>query len=389
MILPGTALVLSIQLTLCIGSDPTKEAFLNPHVSRRPEGSAAAFDIPVYSAHPDSGLSRPDFERIVRLGIPTIFSNVARDWSDMRGLSCEDFSSRWPDASMRAEYTGKSESEVFLKLGDKRWLNDTKAPKGVLSPTADCDDAEAKGSRPDVAPFVWHVKDRVSRAIKREIAAMSKGFHFLSSDSLIDAHSRDSMEFWFQQVGAGTFAHNDGYCHSVFSVQLRGQKKWRLMLAPEIKNLSRDVFDEFDSGIYDSVHKWAPDVEYTLQEGDGILFPPGYMHETRTVAGPSESDSCATSVTFNIPLPMPSRFVREFLPRFSVSREIHQCMRRWESFVTRRQTQSLGRDLLPTPLSLEPLLTLSSRQSTQTVTTLSHKTRWKRISRIKRVNSKI
>ena len=76
------------------------------------------------------------------------------------------------------------------------------------------------------------------------------------------------------------------------------------MLAPDIKNLSRDVFDEFDSGIYDSVHKWAPDVEYTLQEGDGILFPPGYMHETRTVAGPSESDTCATSITFNIPLPI-------------------------------------------------------------------------------------
>ena len=334
MILSGPVFVLGAQLLCVMSTDSVKEAYLMAHIEKRTETSGGTFETPVYPSHVDSRMSRSDFERIVRLGIPTVFSGVARDWSEIRSVSCADFSSRWPDASMRAEYTGLSESEVFLKLGDKRWLNDTKAPKGVLSPTAECDDDEAKQSRPEVAPFVWHVKDRVSRSIKSEIAAMTKGFHFLSTDSIIDAHARDSMEFWFQQVGAGTFAHNDGYCHSVFSVQLRGQKKWRLMLAPEMKNLSRDVFDEFDSGIYDSVHKWEPDLEYVLQEGDGILFPPGYMHETRTVGGPSESDTCATSVTFNIPLPMPTKFVRTFLPRFSVSREIHQCMRRWESFVT-------------------------------------------------------
>jgi hypothetical protein len=152
----------------------------------------------------------------------------------------------------------------------------------------------------------------------------------------MEEQMKDSLEFWFQRVGAGTFAHNDAYCHSVFSVQLRGKKRWRLMVTPEVRSLSRDVFDEFDSGIYKSVHKWEPDVEYVLEEGDGILFPPGFMHETRTVEGPSmnSSDECATSVTFNIPLPMPSKYVRQFLPRFSVSREIHRCTRRWESFVT-------------------------------------------------------
>ena len=113
------------------------------------------------------------------------------------------------------------------------------------------------------------------------------------------------------------------------------------MVTPEVDSLSRDVFDEFDSGIYKSVHKWEPDLEYVLEEGDGIAFPPGFMHETRTVEGPSGSpdDQCGTSVTFNIPIPMPSKYVREFLPRFSVSREIHHCTRRWESFVTAKTSR--------------------------------------------------
>jgi hypothetical protein len=328
-------LLLSV-LSICdhASADSDKETFLSRFIERNPNEWGGSYKIPTYEASRGSGLSRSDFEKVVRRGIPSLFTNVAADESLLRGLSCADFSNRWPNASMRAEYTDSPEGEVMMKLGDSKWINETRTPLGVNNPSEDCDNEESKNSRPEVAPFVWHVKDRVARTIKAEISNMYKGLPFLEHGSLLDHHVRDSFEFWFQQVGAGTFAHNDGYCHSVFSVQLRGKKKWRLMLAPNVENLSRDVFDEFDSGIYTSVHKWEPDLEVMLNEGDGILFPPGYMHETRTVDGPSEEDRCATSVTFNIPLPMPSRFIREFMPRFSVSREIHQCMRRWESFVT-------------------------------------------------------
>ena len=316
------------------GDDRVKSEFLNRFLGKHSSESDVEFKIPLYESGRGSAFSRSEFETVVRRGIPSVFKGVASDERDLRGLSCSDFSSRWPNASMRAEYTGKPESETFLKLGENHWVNETRSPIGMNAPEQDCDDRNASDSRPIAAPFVWHVKDRVTRSIKSEISRMYTGMPFLKAGSLLDEHTRDSMEFWFQQVGAGTFAHNDGYCHSVFSVQLRGKKKWRLMLAPDVEKLSRDVFDEFDSGIYKSVHKWKPDLEYILEEGDGILFPPGYMHETRTLDGPTEHDRCATSVTFNIPLPMPSRFIREFIPRFSVSREIHQCMNRWESFVT-------------------------------------------------------
>ena len=316
--------------------DTVRHSFLSAHADPASVGVNATFAIPTYHASPDSGFSLEHFERIVRRGIPSVFEGVADDWEALRGMSCEDYAKRWPNAMMRAEYTGLSEAETFLKLGDAAWVNSTRAPAGMNHPSEDCDDETAKNSRPAVSPYVWHVKDRVKATIKQEIASMFMGLPWARTGAspALDAHTRDTMEFWFQRVGAGTFAHNDGYCHSVFSVQLRGEKKWRLMLTPAVEKLARDVFDEFDSGIYKSVHKWEPDFEVVVKAGDGILFPPGYMHETRTVAGPSESDQCATSVTFNVPLPLPVSLVRKFLPRFSVSREIHHCMRRWESFVT-------------------------------------------------------
>ena len=334
-------------------ADPIKLAYLSKFLIPNEPGHPARFAIPEYSVH-ELPFGRSEFESVVRRGIPSVFHGVVSHSDPLRNLSCSDFSVRWPDASMRAEYTGRPEPDTFVKLGDSNWVNETKSPIGMNSPSRDCDDNVSRESRPDVAPFVWHVKDRVTRSIKEEISGMFKGLRFLDGGSLMDAHIRDSMEFWFQQVGAGTFAHNDGYCHSVFSVQLRGHKKWRLMLAPQVEKLSRDIFDEFDSGIYNSVHKWEPDLEVILEEGDGILFPPGYMHETRTIEGPTQEDRCATSVTFNIPLPMPSRFIREFLPRFSVSREIHQCMRRWESFVTARASATKWER--PVPDSQQPLL---------------------------------
>ena len=39
------------------------------------------------------------------------------------------------------------------------------------------------------------------------------------------------MEIWFGPGhSAGALAHNDGYCESVMSIQLRGEKKWREMV---------------------------------------------------------------------------------------------------------------------------------------------------------------
>lgn len=326
-----------------LGADPIKCDYLSAFAARESVDSRASFKTVSRLADSMKSLSRSELDEIIRRGVPTLFKDIASGFSDLKDLSCGRFAEKWPSTSMRAEYTGSSE-EVMVQLGDKNsWINSTRAPSGVTIP-ADCDTEDSKNSRPSVSPFVLHIKDRVKRSIKQEISKMFPGIPQAQSpdhQTLLDAHSRDSIEFWFQQVGGGTFAHNDGYCHSVMSVQLRGKKKWTFMLSPEISDLSRDVFDEFDSGIYRSgVHSWTPDFEMVLEEGDAVLFPPGYMHETRTIEGPSGStdDQCATSMTFNVPIPMPSRFIRTFLNRFSASPEVSHCMNRWESYVTMNST---------------------------------------------------
>lgn len=333
LLTPNLAFIgISLLLSTVSAADRSKLEYLEAFLGMSNLSASATYDIPMLSKGGLSEVSLGEFESIVRRGIPTVIRGVASGWSELRGLSCADYSRRWPDSVIRAEYTDAG-TETFVQLGNQAgWLNATRAPADMHSPSADCDDEHSKESRPVLAPYVLHVKDRVKASIKKEIGNMYPGLPF--SSPLLDTHIRDSMEFWFQHVGAGTFAHNDAYCHSVFSVQLRGSKRWRLMLVPSVDVLSRDIFDEFDSGIYDSVHAWEPDFEVTLAEGDGILFPPGFMHETRTLEGPSLEDTCGTSVTFNIPLPMPASYIRTFLPRFSVSRELHQCMGRWESFAT-------------------------------------------------------
>jgi hypothetical protein len=329
--------ITALGVTTC--TDTLKGTYLERFVSRNAPSSRSTYAIPSVEIESSESLERSEFDSIVRRGIPTIFRNVAFDWDDMRNLSCSEFGRRWPEARMRAEYTGSAD-EVMVELGDQAsWATNMRPVQGVNSPSVDSSPDDPL-SRPSVGPYVLHVKDRVKRAMKHEIAKMFPGLPWTRSmDSLlISAQTRDSMEFWFQPIGGGTFAHNDGYCHSVFSVQLRGSKKWSFMLTPEVHKLSRDIFDEFDSGIYESVHKWVPDFEVVLEAGDGVLFPPGYMHETRTISGPSDKDVCGTSVTFNLPIPMPSRLVRRFLNRFSTSLEISHCMPRWESFVTMNTT---------------------------------------------------
>ena len=326
---------------LVLGADQLKFEYLDDLATREAPGARATFKAVSRLADSMKSLSRTELDEIVRGGVPTVLKNIASSFDVLKDLSCDSFAEKWPSTSMRAEYTGSS-TEVMVKLGDRNsWINSTRAPSGITIPE-DCDSEESKNSRPSVSPFVLHIKDRVKRSIKQEISKMFPGIPQAQSadhQTLLDAHSRDSIEFWFQQVGGGTFAHNDGYCHSVMSVQLRGKKKWTFMLSPEINDLSRDIFDEFDSGIYRSgVHAWTPDFEMVLEQGDAVFFPPGYMHETRTIDGPSDTDQCATSMTFNVPIPMPSRFIRTFLNRFSASPEISHCMNRWESYVTMNST---------------------------------------------------
>eukprot|EP00054_Salpingoeca_dolichothecata_P012002 m.66537 g.66537 ORF g.66537 m.66537 type:complete len:383 (+) comp19731_c0_seq2:469-1617(+) len=138
---------------------------------------------------------------------------------------------------------------------------------------------------------------------------------------------RLSPEFWFSRPGAGAKAHTDEHCVSTMSVQLSGSKRWRLMLIPPIDHiLTRPEFA--DGLIYKSAH-WNPDFEFTLNPGEGLFIPPNILHETTNVG-----DSCAVSVTYQWGYPAPTKYIRSFLPRFSLTEEMEHCTDTWEPFAT-------------------------------------------------------
>lgn len=270
-----------------------------------------------------------EYMRIVHAGIPVKFEGAASDeaWDELRDMTCRKYAARWPDSTMRAEYTGNP-GETYIRLGDVSWITEETAPVNH--------GAGRSKEEHTRRPFVWHVKDQVSNVIKKELQTLFPGLSWVrAANPLLDGQMRDSMEFWFQPVGAGTFAHNDAYCNAVMSIQLRGRKKWKFMFLPDIKDPSRR-FDEYDGGIYASTHSFDPPFETVLNPGDAVLFHPGYLHETLTMEQEDHGsgEDCSVSVTVLVPFPLSGGLISSYLPRLSASQEVGYCLDKWQALFT-------------------------------------------------------
>lgn len=273
-------------------------------------------ELPVFN----NKVSVEDFVDLVRKGQPAVFKTAGLGWA-LVNESCRDFARRWPEGEMSKQYQSYDKR---VALGEPGWAE--KKPGRI-------------GDQATAAPYVWHVKDRVTRDMKESVQrilfpsgiAMENLPWLAERHQALEQHAADSMEFWLQPPRAGTLAHNDAYCVNVMSVQLNGFKQWKLMTMPKVDSIAQ-MFDEFDGGIRrDPTRAFEPDYEYTLGPGEGILFPPGMMHETLSVS----DNTCTTSVTFNIPIPMSARYIRNLLPRLSLSTEFGDCLwDRWAPTVT-------------------------------------------------------
>lgn len=169
---------------------------------------------------------------------------------------------------MKAEYT---HDQDHVNVGNKNWLN----PRPIH-------EDQSSETKPLNAPYIWHVKDEEPPAMKKRVQGRMRAPYFYNDLATNKAYLNNTFEVWLSPGhNAGAKAHNDGYCNSVFSVQLNGAKRWRLMQTPAFRSVF-DSFDEFDGGIFEAEHlKWEPQYDFYNPEGGGVLFPPGYMHETR------------------------------------------------------------------------------------------------------------
>jgi len=280
-----------------------------------------------------------DFVHHARKGYPIIVS----DWSSgmqYSGWSGEDFAREFPFGYMKAEYIhdmpGFNPRDHDIKTIDGEYRfslgtfkPDTKTPWHNHSRPASKRYA-GDPLKPKRGPYVWHVKDELTPQQKKLVQARFEAPAFLR-DHLNREWMNRTFEVWFSPGGhCGAGAHADGYCESVVSLQLRGDKRWRKMMLPSMSIL--DSFDEFDGGVYDA-GKWNPDLGFINREDAAVIWPPGYLHETSTL--PPSDGKCGAALTLQYAFPQPVQFIRAFLPRLSLSSEVGQCVAmKWSGYAT-------------------------------------------------------
>jgi len=283
--------------------------------------------------------SNKEFLTHARKGYPVVVSDWASHMKYM-GWSGKNFAEEFPFGYMKAEYihdmkgfkqkdhdTKVIDGELRFKLGTFKpnkktmWHNFSRPASKKYK-----DDPQ----KPEGGPYVWHVKDELPPHEKKLVQANFEAPSFLQ-DPLNRAWMNRTFEVWFSPgSGSGAGAHNDGYCESVVSVQLKGDKKWRKMVEPEMTFLSS--YDEFDGGVY-KAGLWKPDLGFVLRPGQAIVWPPGYLHETKTL--PPADGECGAAITLQYAFPQPVQFLRAFLPRLSLSAEVGQCVAQtWGAYAT-------------------------------------------------------
>merc|ERR1719203_315308 len=287
-------------------------------------------------------LTRPTREEFVhhaRRGYPILVT----DWGagmQYDGWTGKDFAETFPFGFMKAEYithmpgfrekdhdVTRMDGELRFRIGtfkpDKKtmWHNFTRPAAKKYQ-----DDPQ----KPITGPYVWHVKDELPKKEKKLVQARFDAPKFLDDKLNRDFMNR-TFELWFSPgSGSGAGAHNDGYCQSVVSLQLRGDKNWRMMLEPEMTFLSS--YDEFDGGVYDAGF-WKPDLGFVNHGAGAMVWPPGYLHETKTQQPPD--GECASAITTQYAFPQPVQFLRAFLPRLALSAEVGHCLvREWSVYPT-------------------------------------------------------
>lgn len=312
--------------------EPTLEEYFP--VQRGGEKDEHGLASPVILTSP----TNEEFVYHARKGYPIMVSDWAKDMQ-YDGWTGKDFAEKFPFGYMKAEY-------IHELKGFKQKEHDTKVIDGELRVNMNFKPDKKKfwynftrpaskryaddPLKPKTGPYVWHVKDELTPKQKTLVQSRFEAPPFLN-DPLNKAFMNRTFEIWFSPGSAcGAGAHNDGYCESVASIQVRGDKKWRKMLEP--KNSFLSSFDEFDGGVY-LAKQWAPDLGFINERQGAVIWPPGYLHETRTLQ-PADGE-CGAAFTLQFAFPQPVQFLRAFLPRLSLSSEVGQCVKRsWTGYPT-------------------------------------------------------
>lgn len=293
--------------------EPRLQEYFEPLGTFSPTGPLdPSFSVPPAKIPRLRNISASTLRAHVTRGQPFVVEDCGTD-AEYLAWRCTDFAERWPEGKMRAEYS-KGQVPILLKEGS--WFKKAR-------PTTSSRHHLSGGKR-IAGPYIWHVKDHEPNegcSSKTSCWPEKKGAqshwktpYFLRDQELNANEAKDSFEFWFGIAGGGALSHADAYNEMTISLQLRGNKTWRLAMHPEVHSVV-DSFDSHDGGIYKS-GRWFPEYEFDVNPGECFVFPPGYLHETFIKEDQNWEDPCTVAATFQFLSPFPSKYWRNFLPRW-------------------------------------------------------------------------
>jgi len=275
-------------------------------------------------------MSSANFTRFISRGVPFVVDDVMdAGFDQMRDWSCSWIAKNFGGGRMQMSYMDESNNQ---DVGDASWTKEQQ-DNGLSDEVVD-------SGTPKYRPYYWDIKAMRSeqgrpggwgkdwRKIEKAVLEATVTPNFMAASNRPEMQA--SPEFWFNPPQAGAQAHMDEHCIPTMAVQLAGDRVWRLGDIPE-QTWGRSVESMyFDGHVYQKNPKhgfithdgglWTPTFSVPLKGGQGLFFPPGMIHETKNVGA-----GCASSVTYQFPVPAPAVYWRSFLPRVSRVGDLHNC----------------------------------------------------------------
>lgn len=134
----------------------------------------------------------------------------------------------------------------------------------------------------------------------------------------------------------GAKAHVDTHPESTWTLQLCGEKRWRV--APVKPRNAPHVMKLYQDGqIYSRPEhlSWNIFEDVVLYPGDSLFFGPGFIHQTMV-----EGKTPAASVTWQFNAPLPTIFMRNFMPRIRFTPDLVELWRQIERLVQSARRKS-------------------------------------------------
>ena len=305
--------------------------------------------FPILNFTMDSMTSKA-FDQLVQEGRPFVVRALGKAHA-MQSWNCQFFShnAAFRDVEGRREYADSSIQPRWMPL------------KHIMSMTS-MSDATGQGvdrDKAEASPYYVGIKDvqhgspeELSRDSHYSPTWTSELLDFVQNHSTVPAFMRasnlkrlqETPEFWFIQGGQGKVgakAHVDVHPESTWSLQLCGQKRWRVSViapraAPHVMKLYQD------GQIYKRPEhlSWNQFEDVVLDAGDALFFGPAFIHQTL-----SENVGPAASVTWQFDDPMPAVFMRNFMPRLRFTADSHALWPQMQHLVTQAEKAQLSRNL--------------------------------------------